>query len=279
MNENNATAEFRVEGEPAFPATENKETENSSVSPTGEQTSTEQTQSQEGEQATADTTKKADSEDERLFNHPRWQERETDWKKRFNDQETRHQEDLKGLREEFEQKYGNKKPAEQSNNSGLPDTPPSWFGGDEQAWKEFKQWNEQQSSQVKEAARKEVLDEMKSKTDAEQKAIKDATDYMNSEVTTIETDKSLNPNGIKVDKNKLFKIVHDMQLVDTQGRWNYRAGFEIYKSQLAGSGKGKTDTTDRKAIAAATTSDKRSEPVAPNVTTSDDFKKPGARPW
>ena len=282
MTENNATAEFRVEGEPAFPATENKETDNSSGSPTGEKTNTEQTQSQEGEQATADTSKAdgADSgEADKLMNHPRWQEREKDWKDRFNDQEKRHQDNLQSLREEFETKYGPKKPAEnQSNNSDLPDTPPGWFGGDEAAWKEFKQWNEKQLGTAKDAARKEVLDEMKSKTDAEQKAIKDATDYLNSEVSAIEADKAVNPQSVKIDRNKLFKIVHDMKLVDTEGRWNYRAGFEIYKSQL-GAGKGKSDTTDRKAIADATTSDKRSEPATPNVTSSTDFSKPGARPW
>lgn len=287
MNEVTQTG-FRKEGEPAFPST-NTENGNSAAS-SPETPNANQTPSQGGEQIPADKPQdggapKADDIDwsklPDFTKHPRWQERETEWKTKFNDQEKRHVDEIAKLREEFlGKKDGQQPPAQnqegQQGASNLPDEVPDWFGGDQEQWNSFKSWNDKQLT----SARQAWETEQKQKSEAEQNAIKEATDFMNSELTAIETDAELNPQGIKFDpdtKNKLMQIADKFQLVDTQGRWNWRAAFAFYKNQLA---QGTANTIqEKKDIAAATMTENKAEPQTPNYKTSADFQQPGARPW
>ena len=78
---------------------------------------------------------------------------------------------------------------------------------------------------------------------------------MQSEVQEIEVDKKLNPEGKKVDPNKLLRIVMDNDLVDSKGRWNYKAGWSL----MQGTAKKSTSKTDRKKIVGATTSESSGE--------------------
>lgn len=270
MNENTMT-QFKAEGEPAFPVAESKENDNSADSSTGEKTSEDQTPSDGGEQKPDenkdDHTKK--DEDENFANHPRWKEREEDWKNRFNDQEKRHTDEIEKLRVDLEGKItGASKDANKT-----PTEVPAWFGGDEAAWQQFLEWNEQQAGRVK----SDALNEIKSTSEREQKAIDEATKYFNDTVAEIEADKTINPDGSKVDRNKLLKFVLDNDLVDSKGRWNYKAGFQMMK---ASSSTAKNPSLDeKKKVADATKSENKSETKQPQFSTSEDFKKPGARPW
>ena len=110
----------------------------------------------------------------------------------------------------------------------------------------------------------------------EQKRISDATAYFNSQVEAIEADKALNPQGEKVDRNKLLKSALDFDLVDSQGRWNYKAAWQFLKNQGAST---TTSTQDRKNLANATTSDRRAETKQPGFSSSADFQNPANRPW
>lgn len=272
----NAT-QFRAEGEPAFPV-ENKENDNSSSSSEGKETNTEHTQSQGGENSNAEGDGNgADDKggDAGFANHPRWKEREADWTRKFNEQETRHQDDLRNIREEFETKYGGKKPDNAANGDGTPVQIPSWFGGNEQQWKEFTEWNKTLLSGVSESAVK-AIDE---RTTKEQARIDEATKFFEKEVGAIETDKTLNPKGEKVDRNKLLKFVMDNDLVTSDGRWNYRAGYRMMQVMGSSAGANSSSTAEKKNVAGASVADRRSDAPPASVTTSDDFKKPGARPW
>lgn len=267
-------AQFKTEGDPAFPVADT-ETDNSADSPSGEETTENSTQSPEGdENAGGDENKQGDGsdndKDKNLADHPRWQERENDWKDRFNDQEKRHTDEISALREEMESLKGNNNAAK---GDDAPSEVPSWFGGDEQQWKEFVAWNESLAQKAQENAVKQVS----SQQEAEQKAIQEATDYFNSEVSTIESDKTLNPQGQKVDKNKLLKSALDNELVDTKGRWNYRAAWRLMQANVTNA---KNDTIqEKKEIASATTSENKAEPTTPKVATSDTFQNPTERPW
>lgn len=283
MNEVTQTG-FRKEGEPAFPST-NTENGNSAAS-SPETPNATQTPSQGGEQSTANTQDGGAPKTEEVIDwskfpdftkHPRWQEREEDYKKRFNDQEKRHVDEIAKLREEFLGKGKQQQPQQgQEGASNLPDEVPAWFGGDQEQWNEFKSWNDKNLAN----ARSAWETEQKQKSEAEANAIKEATDFMNSELTAIESDKELNPQGIKFDadtKNKLMHIADKFQLVDTQGRWNWRAAFAFYKNQLA---QGTANTIqEKKDIAAATMTENKAEPQTPHYKTSADFSKPGERPW
>lgn len=271
MSEETKT-QFKTEGQPAFPV-ENKENDNSSSSSEGEETNTNQTGSSDQDN---NQTKKEDDSDDNFADHPRWQEREKDWKSRFNEQEQRHLGDITKLRTEFEQKFtdiGKVKP----NIGDTSVQVPAWFGGDDNQWQEFLNWNNSLVGKAKEEARTEVLKEIETKSTTEQKSIDDATKYFNEQLTSIEADKTVNPQGEKIDRNKLLKFVLDNELVDTKGRWNYRAGFMMMKAGVASA---KNDTTkERKQIASAITSENRAETKSPAFMTSADFSKPGARPW
>ena len=272
------STQFKTEGSPAFPVADTGN-ENPASPSEGKETNGDQTQSQGGEQIPADagdgTKDGTEVKDAGLLEHPRWKERENDWKGRFNDQEQRHTQELGKLREEFDAKLkGIVPPKVDDDIEGMTSEIPSWFGGDEKQWAEFQKWNE---GLVAKASEKQI-GEIKAKTEAEQKAIDDATTYLNDQVASIESDKALNPKGEKIDRNKLLKIVLDNELVDTKGRWNYKAGYLLMKGSPATQAKA-ADTTDRKNLAASTTTEKSAETKAPDYATSEDFQKQGARPW
>jgi len=269
-------AQFKNEGEPAFPEVTDTEKDNSADSPTDE-TIENQTQSPEGDENTGADNKKHDDDSEEddykgpLHKHPRWVEREEDWKTRFNEQEKRQADEVRKLQEEIDRKLqealGNK--GDDNSDTELPD----WFGGDEQQFKAFNQY----LGTLTEKARTEAVNEMKQKTEQEQNAIDEATEYFNTQVQDLESDKSLNPDGVKIDRNKLLKFVLDNELVDTQGRWNYKAGWQLMRANV---NKVKNDKIDeKKKVAVATTTEKGQEPVTPTVKTSKDFENPTNRPW
>lgn len=261
MTEDNK-AQFRTEGDKAFP-TADKENENSSSSPEGEENNGDQNGSSADDRNGDGNNKGTDEDkDAGFLNHPRWKEREEDWKKRFNDQEARHQADIQAIREEFS---GARK--DNANQTKIP----SWFGGDQEQWDAYRA---DRDAEIK-AAEERAIERVKSEKSSEEKAIKEATDFMQSEIAAIESDKTLNPDGSKVDPNKLLKFVLDNDLVDSKGRWNYRAAYRIMRANSVST---TASTGDRKKIAGATTSDSKPESTPKDYKTSADFK--GAnRPW
>lgn len=259
-----------TEGTAAIPVTD-KETDNSAASSTGEKTTSEQTHSSDGDNnQTGEKAATADkSKEDNFADHPRWKEREDNWTKRFNDQETRHVSEIGKLREEIETKYGKKS----ETADATPSEVPSWFGGDAQQWAEFQNWNKGLLKSAEDNVRKSI----EQKGVEEQKKIDEATAYFNETVAGIEADKTLNPQGVKVDRNKLLKFALDNDLVDSKGRWNYRAAYQLMQ---AGSASIKTDArNEKKQVASASTSENRAETKQSHVTTTDDFKKQENRPW
>lgn len=256
--------QFRTEGQPLFEK-ENNEKDNSSDS-SSEETKVDQTGSSDQDKD-SDVNKDGDK-NTNFADHPRWKERESDWTKRFNEQEKRHVDELAKLREEIESKLNSSHKEKSEESIEVP----KWFGGDEEQWQEFLKWN--QSLVVK--AKEEALNEIKTKSDSEQKAIDEATKYFQDQVVLLETDKTINPQGEKVDRNKLLKFVLDNDLVDSKGRWNYKAAYLMMKGQPST----KSNSIDeKKKLADATTSDKKPETKSPGYSTSADFSKPGSRPW
>lgn len=259
MDEKTLT-QFKTEGDSAFPV-ENRETDNSSSSSEDEKTNIEQTGSSDQNQNQMNT-KNVDV-DTNFAKHPRWKEREDDWTKRFNEQEVRHLSEIEKLRQDITQKT-----SQDSRELNVP----TWFGGDEQQWKEYQEYNKNLVAQAEE----NVFNRISAKTEEEQKKIKDATDYFMNQVTEIESDKIINPTGEKVDRNKLLKTALDFDLVDSKGRWNYKAAYLFMKNH---SRRDTSNVDEKRKIANATISENHSETKQKDYTTSEDFQKPGARPW
>lgn len=251
MDEENK-AQFRNEGDPAFET--DTENDNSADSQSGEET--------EGEGNDGQGEGDGQHDDKIPFHeHPRWKERENEWNNRFNDQEARHKKDLEDLRKEFS---GARK--ENTENTEIP----PWFGGDQKQWDEYRKYEDDRLSKAEERA----VEKLTKAKEAEDKAVKDATDYMESEIKAIEADKDLNPSGSKIDPNKLLKFVLDNELIDSKGRWNYRAG---WKFMNAGKPSPKQQIDEKKKIAGATGTDHKGEKKPAPYKTSADFKK--NKPW
>lgn len=247
--------QFKSEGQKPFG--ENKENDNSAASSAGEQTNIDQTGASDQDK---NQTENKDGGEDNFADHPRWKEREDDWKNRFNDQEKRHTDEIGKLRQEFTQSH---------SKTEIP----VWFGGDEEAWKAYSQDLDTRLTKI----RQDTLNEIKTKSESEQKAIDDATNFFNSEVKAIESDKTLNPEGREVDRNKILKFALDNKLCDTEGKWNYRAAFKMMGADNVF--KVKQALNEKKIIANAMTSDKHSESKPQAFATSEDFAKPGAKPW
>ena len=268
MAEANA-AQFRSEGESAF-SDENKENENSPSSPEVKETDTDPTGQPD--------QKKDGGEDHGFLDHPAWKEREASWKNRYNEQETRHTTEIQSLREGMEKSIADAvnmalKQAGVSDRVSAEDIP-EWFGTDDpRVWSGYKAHTEK----LVQSAVEQALKLINSKTAEEQKVIDDATAYFQKEVAAIEGDKELNPEGRKIDRNKLLKVALDNELVDTKGRWNYKAAFRMMKPDDVF--QAKQALRDRKQIAGATTDNARTDQKQPNVTTSKDFENPSNRPW
>lgn len=229
------------------------ETDNSADSPT-EQTTDHVTPSDEGEQ----TQTKKEEHDGNFATHPRWVERENDWKNRFNEQQQRHVDEIAKLREEINSRFNQ-----------TQEEIPQWFGGDDKSWAAFQEWNKAQIKQVEER----TIASLQQKTTAEQKMIDEATEYFNEQVFSLESDRTLNPTGQKIDRNKLMKFVIDNEIVDTKGRWNWKAGFLAMRTHEA------PKTTDRKKIANAIIDNSSVDTTKKAFASSDDFELPSGRPW
>ena len=267
MADENA-AGFQREGQPAF-AAETTAEDTAADSQSGDDNQDEDTHSEEGE---GDNTP-GDDKDIPFHKHPRWTKREEEWNTRFNEQETRHQEELKTALEGIRKEFGEKREANAAQTKI-----PSWFGGTQEQWDAYKADRDAELKAAGESAVKQARDAISSEQTASTKAVEEATAFMRSEMSAIEGDKTLNPTGAKIDDataQKLLKTVLDNELIDSKGRWNYRAGWKLLNSHA------KTSHTpnnkEKKEIAASTTSESKAETKAPNVKTSADFKK--ARPW
>lgn len=214
-----------------------------------------------------------DPDKEKPFHeHPRWKEREEEHKRRFNDMETRHQEDMKKLREEFGS--APRKEAEPAAKTKVP----SWFGGSQEQWDEYQADQEAAFQQRLDDHDKGKQSAAETAKKAEDDAVREATEYMKTEIEAIQSDKKLNPTGEKVDPAKLLKIVMDEQLIDTQGRWNYKAGYKLLKGTTTAAPKvDENKQQERRKLAGASNSEGRGESQAPSFKTSADFKK--NRPW
>ncbi len=247
--------QFRSEGDPAFPA--DTENENSADSPSDE------TKAENGESSDAGDKKPDADKDIPFDQHPAWKDREKKWDDRFNEQETRHQEDLKSIREEFG--------TARKDNAGQVKIP-SWFGGTQEQWDSYRADRDTELKQAEERAYERVT---KAKTQ-EESAVAEATAYMQTEMSTIASDKGMNPNGLKVDPNRLLKIVMETDggLVDPNGRWNYKAGWRILRAQLESEKAGKGD---RKTVAGAVGSETKPETAPKTYKTGADFRK--SKPW
>lgn len=275
--------QFKSEGDPAF-ETKNTEKDNSGESsPEPKETTIDQTGSPDQDKNQAqpqDDDGKPGSYDKKSdLNNPtveRWQEREEDWKNRFNDQERRHVEEVANLTKLVTELGAKISQGPKAPDATVEEMPP-WFGGDEDQWKHFSAFIGQKIDKVKADARAEVIKEIMTKGSEEQKAIDEATKYMNNEIAKIESDKQLNPNGEKIDKNRLFKIAEEFELVDTKGRWNWKAAYQFYKNQQTKKASG--NIQDKKNFAGATISDKKSETKPSEFKTADDFSNPSNRPW
>jgi hypothetical protein len=266
----NPMMQVKVEGQPAFeiePKGNDNPSDSSPDTNEADQTGASNQDNKDG------ANKDGGSDSKDFHKDPRWIERENDWKIRFNEQEVRHTSELTKAREDLEQKIAAiGKPAK--NSDEVPADVPSWFEGDEFQWKDYAGHTQQLIDKAVEKA----LSTIQERIAGETRAIEDATKWFNDEVAAIEADKELNPQGLKVDRNKLLKTALDNKAVDIEtGKWNYRLAFKLMKPSEVF--QAKRDLNEKRNIAGATTSENRAETKSQPFMTTKDFKNPSQRPW
>ncbi len=206
-----------------------------------------------------DSPSKTDLEKLPFHEHPRWIERDEQHKKSLEDMQTKHETDMQALRDDISKGASEKKGDEKI---------PSWFGGTPEQWTEYKEWHSGEISTAETNARNKATSEQEAETKASDKLVKDATTYMNTEITAIESNKELNPTGEKIDPNKLIKFVMDNNLVDKQNRWNYKLGWKFMND-----GKDPKEAIQKKkGLAGGMGGDHKGEKDEGNIPGSDDFK-------
>jgi len=269
MNEDTAAA-FQREGE--ITIAEDTAEETAADSQSGDENQDGKTQSADGEK-----NNQTDDDKKPFHEHPRWKQREDEWNNRFNQQEQRHAEELKNAIESIRSEFGGAR-----KDNAQQTKIPAWFGGTQEQWDAYRADRDAELEAAEKRAVDRLKNESKQASESETKAVQEATDWMNSEVSAIEADTTLNPSGESIDKAALLKIVVDNELVDTKGRWNYRAGFRLMQKEASGQNQqqqSQTKKTDeKKKIAAATTTEGGGDQKKANYATSEDFKG-SKRPW
>jgi hypothetical protein len=139
-------------------------------------------------------------------------------------------------------------------------TVPDWFGGDELAWQKYQA---HEDARIKEAEDR-AIQRIKSEQESEAKRITEANQWLDTNVSELEA------AGTKVDRNKLMKTALDYQLIDTQGRWNYKAAAAILSAKEP-----KVDTTDKKKLAASTTETVKTEEKPRDYLTPAELRNKG----
>ena len=266
MTEETAAA-FQREGDIAFP-TESTTEETGADSQSEEENQDGETHSEEGDKNTP-----GDDKDIPFHEHPRWKQREDEWNTRFNDQEKRHTDELTKAVDTIRTEIGEKR-----DTNAAQTKIPAWFGGTQEQWDAYRADRDVELKAIGDSAEKRAVERIKGEQDKEGKAVEEATTYLRTEIAAIEANKDLNPSGAKIDADKLLKVVLDNQLIDTQGRWNYRAGIRILNGTQAAPAK-KPVITDKKVIADASASGGTggNDPKPKSFMTSADFKRD--RPW
>lgn len=185
---------------------------------------------------------------------------------RLTESEKKHTEDMAALRTEI---AAGKKP------DITAEKPPKWFGGNQEQWGEFQEYIGKKTAGVGEG----VIKTISQTKQQEETAVAEATTYLQSEIAAIQGDKTLNPKALKVSAEELLKVVLENELIDTKGRWNYRAGWRILRPTLEAAAAGTKVDPDRKKLAGTSVgNDKGSgDGAAKPFKTSEDFKK--KRPW
>lgn len=165
----------------------------------------------------------------------------------------------KGLEDGFQKRFQPKKDEDVKI--------PGWFGGDADQWKEY----QADQARIIEETETRAIQRIEDKKTKEEEALKVAQDWFEENIKSLESDKTLNPTGEKVDRNLLLKTAMDEELIDTQGRWNYKAAYKIIKN----SGKSEDDSNieERKRLAdVSASSSNKGEPKNKDFKTSKDFK-------
>lgn len=258
-------AVFQRDGDQAF-TTENNEGDSSSDSQSDDKSQNGDTQSAEGENAQTE-------KDLPFHEHPRWKQREEEWNTRFNSQEVRHADELKQALEAIRLEFKSDRQAN-ADNTKIP----AWFGGDQSQWDAYRADRDAELQAAEARAEAKAYERITRESTNQSTAIEQATQYMRSEIEAIENDKTLNPNGVKIDPELLLKVVLENELVDSKQRWNYRAGFKLMQSmQPAPATPPKVDTQEKKKLAGALGSDSKGETKEQAFKTTKDFKT--NRPW
>lgn len=189
--------------------------------------------------------------------HPRWKEREKDWENRFEALKKEMSEASAKEINELKSKIAERKEeTAELTEADIPD----WFNGDLETYKKFESHQTSKMQKLVTAAAKaaeeNAVNRIKGESERETKAVQEATAWLESEVARLQDDPELNPSGKPINRAELFAIAQRDDLIDSKGRWNYRAAMRIYarehKDEVEEEDQNKEEKNLKKNIAALT---------------------------
>ncbi len=170
--------------------------------------------------------------------------------------ETKHQEEMAKLREEFDAKI----PPKQENSS-IPEWFKHLYGENEVAWKAYSEHNQAEREQMKQ----ELIQEQEANRE---KAQKEET-YWNGWVE--EGVKSLEALGLEFDRNALLKTMleNPKEVTNSLGNYDFNLGFKLYREQNPVQ---QVNSEARKKLADTTTKSSPSEKGSKDFMTSNELR-------
>lgn len=262
----NIFADVKQEGSTPFqdeqevtPEDSQSEKEQDVVEETEEEVETEEeSPSQEGEEASKDEDEKDTPDEEKevpFHKHPRWQKMQEE--KAELEAKVKSYDELKATVDKLQE------------SSVQQDVKlPQWWktlAGDDDTSKEAYQQFQAQSGQDREQMRKELQEEQKLAANKIEDEQKQWDTWVNKEV------QDLRDTGLTFDQNELIKVAVEWQPTDSKGGISMKKAYDILQLQKgAKANDGKS--TERKKIAAKTSSDNKGAPEKGGTLGTNDLR-------
>lgn len=182
--------------------------------------------------------------------HPRWKERERQWKENIADLKKANKEEIDRVLSSI-------------NKAKEPKTIPNWFkglyGDDQNMWNEYRAGRKAEREELKQ----EILSEQKEKNDKQKAEVQKWNEWVDVEVSKLKAD------GKTFKKNELLKVALDFKPTDDKGNISLEKAYELMQKFKT---KDTKKATARKKLADSTVSGTKGTESSKGFKTPKDFE-------
>ena len=244
------------EGETYFVSNPDKQENETSEESPAELNETEPSPSSGGDQAPKEPDNNQKDKNVPFDKHPRWIERENEWKTTLSQYEER----LKAFEERF-----NTSP--QTPKVEIPEPFKKLYGENEEAWNEWKALQELQAREIQDR----LLAEQGREAREKQEELQRWDSWRDKSISEVEQKFNVKLPVGSSEYNELLKIAVDYQPSDAEGNISFEKAYDIMTKIKRDDSLEKSRV--RKSIAAATAPEPKAESEAPDYFTPASFRR------